>query len=80
MGTSYTYWVRQVTEDATPLPVPQKLSPQDIFSCQSKPSDLDYLWNRARTWEEKNVNKWATDRLMVCFLLSLSVDSSSPNA
>ena len=62
-GASYTYWVRQVTEDAAPLPVPRKLSPQDIISAQSHPSNLGSLWNRAGTWEEKNVNKWATDRI-----------------
>ncbi|TQD71942.1 hypothetical protein C1H46_042531 [Malus baccata] len=62
-GASYTYWVRQVTEDAAPLPVPRKLSPQDIISAQSHPSNLGSLWNRAGTWEEKNVNKWATDRM-----------------
>ncbi|KAM2711022.1 hypothetical protein EV1_031185 [Malus domestica] len=62
-GASYTYWVRQVTEDAAPLPVPRKLSPQDIISAKSHPSNLGSLWNRAGTWEEKNVNKWATDRM-----------------
>ncbi|VVA26150.1 PREDICTED: activator of [Prunus dulcis] len=62
-GTSYTYWVRQVAEDTAPPPVPRKLSPQDILSAQSQPSTLGSLWNRAGTWEEKNVNKWATDRI-----------------
>ncbi|KAL6291867.1 hypothetical protein ACE6H2_000009 [Prunus campanulata] len=62
-GTSYTYWVRQVAEDAAPPPVPRKLSPQDILSAQSQPSTLGSLWNRAGTWEEKNVNNWATDRI-----------------
>ncbi|BFG13733.1 hypothetical protein CerSpe_000070 [Prunus speciosa] len=62
-GTSYTYWVRQVAEDAAPPPVPRKLSPQDILSAQSQPSTLGSLWNRAGTWEEKNVNKWARDRI-----------------
>ncbi|KAI5347549.1 hypothetical protein L3X38_000436 [Prunus dulcis] len=65
-GTSYTYWVRQVAEDTAPPPVPRKLSPQDILSAQSQPSTLGSLWNRAGTWEEKNVNKWATDRIKVC--------------
>lgn len=45
-GTSYTYWVRQVAEDAAPPPVPRKLSPQDILSAQSQPSTLGSLWNR----------------------------------
>ncbi|XP_061992179.1 uncharacterized protein LOC133710186 [Rosa rugosa] len=62
-GTSYTYWVRQVTEEAAPPPVPRMLSSQDILSAQSQPATLGSLWNRAGTWEEKNVNKWATDRI-----------------
>ncbi|XP_050373755.1 uncharacterized protein LOC126791360 [Argentina anserina] len=62
-GTSYTYWVRQATEEAAPPPVPRKLSSQDILSSQSQPAALGSLWNRAGTWEEKNVNKWATDRI-----------------
>lgn len=45
-GSSYTYWVRQVTEEAAPLPVPRKLSSQDILSAQSQPATLGSLWNR----------------------------------
>ncbi|KAM5552609.1 hypothetical protein ABKV19_025035 [Rosa sericea] len=73
-GTSYTYWVRQVTEEAAPPPVPRKLSSQDILSAQSQPASLGSLWNRAGTWEEKNVNKWATDRIKELLVSVGSVD------
>lgn len=42
-SASYTYWVRKVTEDAAPLPVPLKLNPQDP---QSHSSTLGSAWNR----------------------------------
>ncbi|KAL4205224.1 hypothetical protein AMTRI_Chr01g113470 [Amborella trichopoda] len=59
---SYTYWVRQVTEDAAPLPVPHKLTAEDI-SKQTQPTTLGSLWNQAGTWEEKNLNTWASNRI-----------------
>lgn len=59
-SASYTYWVRKVTEDAAPLPVPLKLNPQDS---QSHSSSLGSAWNRAGTWEEKSLNNWATPRI-----------------
>jgi hypothetical protein len=63
-GASYTYWVRQVrNEDAAPLPVPRKLTPNDILNSNSQPPSLGSLWNKAGTWEEKNLNKWASDRI-----------------
>ncbi|KAK9989675.1 hypothetical protein SO802_029914 [Lithocarpus litseifolius] len=64
-GASYTYWVRQVKEgDAAPLPVPRKLTPDDIINdSNSQPPNLGSLWNKAGTWEEKNLNKWASDRI-----------------
>ncbi|XP_065625703.1 uncharacterized protein LOC136065859 [Quercus suber] len=64
-GASYTYWVRQVKEgDAAPLPVPRKLTPDDIINdSNSQPPALGSLWNKAGTWEEKNLNKWASDRI-----------------
>uniref|UniRef100_A0A2N9G3L8 Activator of Hsp90 ATPase AHSA1-like N-terminal domain-containing protein n=1 Tax=Fagus sylvatica TaxID=28930 RepID=A0A2N9G3L8_FAGSY len=63
-GASYTYWVRQVrNEDAAPLPVPRKLTPNDILNSNSQPPSLGSLWNTAGTWEEKNLNKWASDRI-----------------
>ncbi|CAI9098976.1 OLC1v1035717C1 [Oldenlandia corymbosa var. corymbosa] len=60
-ATSYTYWVRGKTEDAAPLPVPRKLTSEDL--CNQAPSHLGSAWNRAGTWEEKNLNKWASDRI-----------------
>ncbi|KAK9741560.1 hypothetical protein RND81_03G113400 [Saponaria officinalis] len=57
--SSYRYWVRESTSDAAPLPVPKKLS--SLHS--SQPPSLGSVWNSAGTWEEKNMNKWATDRI-----------------
>ncbi|CAJ1951649.1 unnamed protein product [Sphenostylis stenocarpa] len=64
-GASYRYWVRKVTNDAAPLPVPLKLTQEDVPSCQSQsqPATLGSVWNRAGTWEEKSLNNWATPRL-----------------
>ncbi|KDP27762.1 hypothetical protein JCGZ_19791 [Jatropha curcas] len=62
-GASYTYWVREATADAAPLPLPKKLSTNDLITSQSQPPTLGSVWNRAGTWEEKNLNKWATDRI-----------------
>ena len=47
-GASYTYWVRQVKEgDAAPLPVPRKLTPDDIINdSNSQPPTLGSLWNK----------------------------------
>jgi hypothetical protein len=42
-GASYTYWVREVREDAAPLPVPRKLTPGDILN--SQPATLGSVWN-----------------------------------
>ncbi|MFQ6625346.1 hypothetical protein Gotur_004637 [Gossypium turneri] len=64
-ASSYTYWVRETTADAAPLPVPKKLTAQDILSTQSQSTSLGSVWNKAGTWEEKNLNNWATQRLKV---------------
>jgi len=61
-GASYTYWVREVKDDAAPRPLPRKLTSQDL-SNQSQPNTLGSVWNSAGTWEEKNVNKWASGRI-----------------
>lgn len=61
--SSYTYWVREATGDAAPPPVPRKLTSQDLLSTQSQPPTLGSVWNTAGTWEEKNLNKWASDRI-----------------
>ncbi|KAF8035038.1 hypothetical protein BT93_C1150 [Corymbia citriodora subsp. variegata] len=60
---SYRYWVRETTEDAAPAPVPRKLSSQDVVSGSQSPAALGSVWNKAGTWEEKNLNKWASDRI-----------------
>lgn len=59
---SYTYWIREVTHEAAPLPLPKKLNPEDL-SNQSNTTHLGSAWNGAGTWEEKSLNKWATDRI-----------------
>ncbi|CAN6485668.1 unnamed protein product [Victoria cruziana] len=61
-SSSYRYWVRESTESAAPLPVPRKLSAEDL-SKQAPPAKLGSAWNHAGTWEEKNLNTWATDRI-----------------
>ncbi|XP_011093912.1 uncharacterized protein LOC105173740 [Sesamum indicum] len=61
-SASYTYWVREVSRDAAPLPVPKKIDPADVCN-QPNQAHLGSAWNRAGTWEEKNLNKWATDRI-----------------
>lgn len=45
-GASYTYWVREATGDAAPLPLPKKLDPSDVLSTQSQPPALGSVWNR----------------------------------
>ncbi|GMJ01535.1 hypothetical protein like AT5G58110 [Hibiscus trionum] len=62
-AASYTYWVRETTADAAPLPLPKKLTAQDLLSNQSDSPTLGSPWNKAGTWEEKNLNNWATQRL-----------------
>ncbi|XP_027358472.1 uncharacterized protein LOC113867381 [Abrus precatorius] len=62
-GASYTYWVRKITGDAAPLPVPRKLTPEEVPPCQSQPATIGSAWNRAGTWEEKSLNNWATPRI-----------------
>lgn len=41
---SYTYWVREVTQDAAPLPVPRKLTSDDLSNPAS--NHLGSVWNR----------------------------------
>ncbi|KAL3623544.1 hypothetical protein CASFOL_032360 [Castilleja foliolosa] len=57
--SSYRYWVREATGEAAPLPMPVKIDPTN----QSNQTHLGSAWNRAGTWEEKNLNKWASDRI-----------------
>lgn len=79
-GASYTYWVREATADAAPLPVPKKLSPDDILSNKSQPATLGSVWNRAGTWEEKSLNKWASDRIKELLTSVGSVEFSGGKA
>lgn len=47
-ASSYTYWVRKDlkdSKDAAPLPVPRKLTPQDLDNSNSS-SHLGSAWNR----------------------------------
>ncbi|KFK27344.1 hypothetical protein AALP_AA8G370800 [Arabis alpina] len=60
-GSSYRYWVREATSEAAPPPQPQKLNNNDV--ALNAPASLGSLWNRAGTWEEKSLTKWANDRL-----------------
>ncbi|MED6219182.1 hypothetical protein PIB30_033499 [Stylosanthes scabra] len=78
-GASYTYWVRKITEDAAPLPLPHKLSPQDPQS-QPNSATLGSAWNRAGTWEEKSLNNWATPRIKELLVSVGSIELSSGTA
>ncbi|KAI4376381.1 hypothetical protein MLD38_014150 [Melastoma candidum] len=64
---SYRYWVREATHDAAPLPLPKKISPSDphLIGTNGNPPapSLGSAWNSAGTWEEKCLNKWASDRI-----------------
>ncbi|WVZ14580.1 hypothetical protein V8G54_012146 [Vigna mungo] len=79
-GASYTYWVRKITDDAAPLPVPRKLTPEDVSPCesQSQSATLGSAWNRvsAGTWEEKSLNNWATPRIKELLLSVGSIQFS----
>ncbi|CAA3017641.1 uncharacterized protein LOC105173740 [Olea europaea subsp. europaea] len=78
-AASYTYWIREVTHDAAPLPVPKKLNPEDL-SNQSNKTFLGSAWNGAGTWEEKSLNKWATDRIKELLLSMGSLEFSGGQA
>uniref|UniRef100_A0A6M2F4P1 Activator of Hsp90 ATPase AHSA1-like N-terminal domain-containing protein n=1 Tax=Populus davidiana TaxID=266767 RepID=A0A6M2F4P1_9ROSI len=75
---SYRYWVREATADAAPLPLPKKLSPQDHLP--SQPNNLGSVWNTAGTWEEKNLNNWATHRIKELLLSVASLEFSGGKA
>lgn len=78
--SSYRYWVRSATEQAAPPPVPRKLTPQDILSAsQNQPSSLGSAWNKAGTWEEKNLNSWASARIKE-LLVAVGLDFSNGKA
>ncbi|KAL5208781.1 hypothetical protein ABZP36_033216 [Zizania latifolia] len=64
-ASSYRYWVREATGDAAPLPVPRKLDPSAATAANGNgnPPPLGSVWNQAGTWEEKNLNSWANNRI-----------------
>ncbi|CAN6271377.1 unnamed protein product [Urochloa humidicola] len=62
-ASSYRYWVREATGDAAPLPVPRKLDPAANSNGNANPPPLGSVWNQAGTWEEKNLNSWANNRI-----------------
>lgn len=49
---SYTYWVREASTDAAPLPVPKKIDPADICK-QPNQTHLGSAWNRVGVLEEE---------------------------
>ncbi|KAJ6747157.1 hypothetical protein OIU74_029596 [Salix koriyanagi] len=65
-------------EYAAPLPLPKKLSPQDHL--HSQPNNLGSAWNTAGTWEEKNLNNWATHRIKDLLLSVASLEFSGGKA
>ncbi|KAI3929162.1 hypothetical protein MKX01_006398 [Papaver californicum] len=82
-GSSYTYWVRRdlKKEDAAPLPAPRKLTPQDVSTLSnSNSSSLGSVWNGAGTWEEKNLNSWASGRIKELMSSLGSLEFSSGRA
>lgn len=78
--SSYTYWVRGATADAAPLPVPKKLSEDDLTNQPSQAPTLGSVWNRAGTWEEKSLSKWATDRIKELVISVGSLEFSNGKA
>lgn len=76
-GASYTYWVREVQQDAATLPVPRKLSADNILASQaSQPPTLGSVWNQAGTWEEKNLTIWDSDRMKELLISVASLEFS----
>eukprot|EP00262_Sarcandra_glabra_P011152 TRINITY_DN2687_c0_g1_i1.p1 TRINITY_DN2687_c0_g1~~TRINITY_DN2687_c0_g1_i1.p1 ORF type:complete len:202 (-),score=35.93 TRINITY_DN2687_c0_g1_i1:174-779(-) len=62
-SSSYTYWVREARDDAAPMPAPRKLTPDDISNQKPQSNAFGSVWNQAGTWEEKNLNTWASTRI-----------------
>ncbi|KAG6428518.1 hypothetical protein SASPL_112770 [Salvia splendens] len=78
-SASYTYWVREASRDAAPLPAPKKIDPADACNRPTQ-SHLGSAWNRAGTWEEKNLNKWANERIKELLLSMGSLEFSGGKA
>lgn len=70
-ASSYTYWVREVREDAAPIPLPKKLNPDDLSNnSQQPPSHLGSAWNRVLFTLLKSI--------FFLWLFSYYLDFSSP--
>lgn len=80
-NSSYRYWVRETTTEAAPLPVPHKLSVEDLAKQQPQSASLGSVWNRAGTWEERNLSTWASSRIkeLLIDLGSLEFNSGKAN-
>lgn len=44
-ATSYSYWVREATGDAAPLPAPRKIDAADL-AAKPAPTTLGSVWNK----------------------------------
>ncbi|KAJ6819753.1 uncharacterized protein M6B38_401100 [Iris pallida] len=76
-SSSYRYWVREPSSAAPPPPAPRKLTPQDV----PKPTNaVGSVWNQAGTWEEKNLNSWASNRIKELLSSLGSLEFSGGNA
>lgn len=51
-SASYTYWVREASRDAAPLPQPKKIDPADLCN-QPNQTHLGSAWNRVRIFETR---------------------------
>lgn len=78
-ASNYRYWVRETKADAAPLPLPKKLSPDHTDHNPNLPT-LGSVWNKAGTWEEKNLNKWASDRIKELLVAIGSLEFSAGKA
>ncbi|GAQ85928.1 hypothetical protein KFL_002610140 [Klebsormidium nitens] len=63
----YRYWTGKPgdgVEAPAPKPVPKKLSQEELAqTAQAGPSSGGSAWNKAGTWEERNLTAWGKDRL-----------------
>ena len=54
--SSYTYWVREAREDAAPLPVPKKLTAEDVSKRSQANNALGSVWNQARFFDSLSLS------------------------
>ncbi|KAL2481900.1 Aha1 N domain-containing protein [Abeliophyllum distichum] len=69
-AASYTYWIREMTHEAAPLPVPRKLNPEDL-SNESNRTHLGSAWNgiNVKLSEDKDLPQ--EDKQQICRDLKL---------